>query len=148
MLTLCCLSNWLGSVRCGSLLTIDPMQWDGGASVLVGRVWWRLVGTQPPWNFQRARAAQELAWLGAESSLGPGRTSRMESPFTQAAGQRWINADSHHCRSELALNWQLWLLFWHDQFGFVGLGNHRIIKVGKELEDHQVQPSTQQHRAC
>jgi len=25
---------------------------------------------------------------------------------------------------------------------------HRIIKVGKDLQDHQVQPSTQQHHAC
>jgi len=26
--------------------------------------------------------------------------------------------------------------------------HHRIVKVGKDLEDHQVQASTQQHHAC
>jgi len=32
--------------------------------------------------------------------------------------------------------------------GYVPLWNHRIIQVGKDLEDLQVQPSTQHPHAC
>jgi len=40
------------------------------------------------------------------------------------------------------------LKIWENTLMSIESGNHRIIKVGKYLQDHQVQPSIQYHHAC